>query len=106
MRIIIKNIGDQIAKNIEWTLNSSGGIIVFGDGIRGSRPPTSMDPKDEKIVTLVPAPLLFPNADGQSPIGLGPINMKATVKGSVGSTIQSASATSDAFLLGPFILMR
>ena len=104
-RIIIKNIGDEIAQDVEWTLNASGGIIVFGDGIRGGRIPTSMPPNDKKMVKLMPAPRLFPDADGQSPIGFGPITLKATVRGSVGSTLRSGSATSNAFLLGPFILM-
>jgi hypothetical protein len=102
-RIIIKNIGDEIAQDVEWTFNASGGIIVFGDGEHGYIP-SSMNPNDEKIVILMPAPRIFPDADGQSPIGVGTITMTVSVLGTIGSKIQSGSTTSSAFLLGPFIL--
>ena len=57
------------------------------------------------MVILMPLPILFPDADGQSPIGVGAITMTAMVQGTVGSTLKSDSTTADAFLLGPFILM-
>ena len=104
-RINIKNIGDEIIQDIEWTFNASGGTIIFGDGVQGGRLPTSLHPTDGIIVILMPAPRLFPNADGQSPIGVGAITMTAVVQGTVGSTLKSDSTTADAFLLGPFILM-
>jgi hypothetical protein len=103
-RINIKNIGDQIAQDIEWTFNASGGTIVFGDGEHG-RIPTSMNPNDEILVILMPIPRLFPEADGQSPIGVGIINMTVAVQGTVGSTLKYDKISSNAFLLGPFILM-
>ncbi len=105
VKIIIKNIGDEIAQDIDWTVNTSenGGIIVFGDGEHG-RLPTSMNPNEERTINLMPIPRLFSNADGQSPIGFGNVNIIVSVKGTVGSTLKTGSATSKAFLLGPFVL--
>lgn len=105
VKIIIKNIGDEIAQDIDWTVNTSenGGIIVFGDGEHG-RLPTSMNPNEERTINLMPIPRLFSNADGQSPIGFGNVNIIVSVKGTVGSTLKTGSATSKVFLLGPFVL--
>ncbi len=105
VKIIIKNVGDEIAYDIDWTVNTSesGGIIVFGDGEHG-RIPTSMNPNEERTVILMPIPRLFSKADGQSPIGFGNVNIIVSVKGTIGSTLRTSSATSKAFLLGPFVL--
>jgi hypothetical protein len=105
LEITIKNIGDETINDIEWTFSATGGIIIFGDGEHGSIP-TSMRPEDDIRVILRPAPGIFPDADGQSPIGIGLITMTATAQGTIGSTLESDSTTADAFLLGPFILMN
>jgi hypothetical protein len=105
LEIIIKNNGDEIASGIDWTVNTSesGGIIVFGDGEHG-RIPTSMNPNEERTVILMPIPRFFSKADGQSPIGFGNVNIIVSVKGTVGSTLRTGSATMKAFLLGPFVI--
>ena len=105
VKIIFKNIGDEIVQDIDWAVNASesSGIIVFGDGEHG-RLPTSMNPNEERTINLMPIPRLFPNADGQSPIGFGIVNMIVSVKGVVGSTLKTSSATSKVFLLGPFVI--
>jgi len=46
-----------------------------------------LHPTDETMVMLRSTPRLFPDTDGQSPIGLGTIIMKVTVQGSVGSVL-------------------
>jgi len=104
LRITITNTGDEIIQDIDWTFNTSGGIIIFGDGKQGGRLPISLHPMDETTVILRPAPRLFPDTEGQSPIGIGVITMEVTLQATVGSTIDSASVTSNAFLLGPIIL--
>ena len=103
-RIIINNIGDLTIRDIDWTFNASGGTIVFGDGEHGRIP--TMLPNDEIMLLLKPAPGISPDSDGQSPIGLGAITMTVTAQGSVGSTIERGDTAADAFLLGPFILIR
>ena len=103
-RIIITNIGDETITDIEWTFDASGGTIIFGDGEHGNIP-TSMAAEDVLTLIIYPAPGLFPDADGQSPIGVGAITMTAMVQGTVGSTLTGESTTKNAFLLGPFILM-
>jgi len=95
LRITITNTGDEIIQDIDWTFNTSGGIIIFGDGKQGGRLPISLHPMDETTVILT---------EGQSPIGIGVITMEVTLQATVGSTIDSASVTSNAFLLGPIIL--
>ena len=104
LKIIITNIGDEIINDIDWNLTTSDGIIIFGDGKQGSRLPLSLYPTDETEVILRPVPRLFPDADGYSPIGFGNVNMKLLVQGTVGSTLETSSATSKAFLLGPFVI--
>lgn len=105
LSITIINIGYEIIQDIDWTFNTSGGILIFGDGKQGGRLPISLNPNDETKVILKPIPRLSSDADGQSPIGLGIINIKVTIQAIVGSTIQSGSVTSKAFLLGPIIFI-
>ena len=98
VRITITNIGDHMMQDIEWTFDAEGGTIIFGDGVTGRIP--VLDTGEEISIILRPVPVIFQDADGQSPLGFGSITLMATAK----TSSDTMEATKDTFLIGPFLL--
>jgi hypothetical protein len=98
--LTIMNLGDQILRDIEWTFDTEGGTVIFGDGIRGTRP--VLNESEEINIIFRPGNFILKNADGQSPIGLGRVTLMATAK----TSTDIAETTEDIFLIGPIILFQ
>ena len=100
VKLTIINSGSVIMQNIEWTFDTEGGTLVFGDGINGRIP--ELVPLEEAEILLKPGHFILDHADGQSPIGLGFVTLMATAE----TSTDTAEITEDAFLLGPIILFN
>jgi hypothetical protein len=96
----ITNNGDQIKRDIEWTFGTSGGTVIFGDGIRGTRP--VLNPGEEANIVFKPANFILKNADGQSPIGFGFVRLMATAQ----TSTDTAETIEEIVLIGPIILFQ
>lgn len=98
LKITITNLGEYMKQNVEWTFNADGENIRFGDGITGRIP--VLDSGQEFDIILRPAHFLLNNADGQSPIGFGSVNLMATAR----TSTDTAETTENTFIIGPFLL--
>ncbi|PNX50977.1 MAG: hypothetical protein BV456_04875 [Thermoplasmata archaeon M8B2D] len=98
--LTIKNLGDQILRDIEWTFDTEGGTVIFGDGIRGTIP--VLNESEEINIIFRPGNFILKNADGQSPIGIGRVTLMATAQ----TSTDIAETTEDIFLIGPIILFQ
>ena len=96
--LTIGNIGDHIMQDIDWTLEAEGGTIIFGDGERGRIP--ILNPQEEIDIILRPIPIIFRDAEGQSPIGFGNITLMAPAK----TSTDIMELTENKLLIGPFFL--
>jgi hypothetical protein len=98
LRIIITNIGDHIMSDIDWTFDAEGGTIIFGDGERGRIP--VLNPGEEVDIILRPIPIIFQDSYGQSPIGLGSINLITTAQ----TSTDTMEISEEKILIGPLFL--
>ena len=97
VKITITNIGSVMMHDIDWTFDSEGGAIRFGDGITGRIP--VLEPDEEAVIILKPGHFLLHHADGQSPIGLGFVTLMATAE----TSSVTVEVTENVFLIGPII---